>query len=646
MELNLNNAVLIGDGALGTQLQKLSGKADILPESFNLTEAGGALIKKIHDEYIRSGAQIIETNTFAANFPRLERLGLGNECEEINKRGAAIARCASAGSVLVAGSVGPLDLGLSARDGETDVLLGYFRSQMSALKNGGVDLLMLETFSSPFEARLALSVAVETGLPVLFLMGGQSIARPYARKAVLEMIALAHEFKVSALGVNCVGPYDLGMALDILSKNTDLPLLAYPNAGAPTIERGVVKYDLPVKALVDEAEKWLQSGVVVFGGCCGTGPEHIQALSSALKGKTPRVRSRGESSMFTPAGASLGEAFPKRSAGGAVCPAGGREREKHGPLISDNPIRAKLCSGTRPLIAVEIKPALSRSLEATVAAAERIAECGVDFFSVPDNPAANPNRDAMACAYLLQQKHKIPVIMHKTATQTNALHITSYLLGAFDLGLRGVLAVTGDSPGAGAFDRIAGRVNDLRSSIELLRLISLLREGVLVNGQSLPYPADFAAGCAFAAGAGLKAQLAWLSQKIDAGAEFVFTQPVFSAVDYLRVQESLAKFSIKKFIGVLPLLSVRQCLAIQSGRIPGIGAPPDVVEKISGYTGPEDQLRAGMELALSLVSEMAASADGIYLIMPFHKDSAGLTAGLIRAVKGSAVLTRSGGRQG
>jgi len=629
MELNLKKSVLLGDGALGTQLQKLSGKADVLPESFNLTEAGREMVGKVHEEYIRAGAQIIETNTFAANLSRLERFGLGNEFKEINAQGVAIARRASAGRVLVAGSVGPLDLGPGVKDAPADVLEGYFKSHVAALERGGVDLLMLETFASPFEARLALSVASGTGLPVFFLMGGQTIARPYARKAVMEMISMAHEFKVSALGVNCVGPYDLGMALNILSENTDLPLLAYPNAGIPSIERGMVKYDLPVAALLGEARKWLEKGVVVFGGCCGTAPEHIRALAETFKGKSPCLRA-GAMLSGDRAGVSV-RTYELQKPGGA----GLSSPVMDGKTTSaSNPIRARFGSGKKPLIAVEVKPALSRSLDATVDSVEKLAGCGVDFFSVPDNPAANPNRDCMACAHLLQKKYNIPAIMHKTATQTNALHTTSYLLGAFDLGLRGILAVSGDSPGAGAFDRIAGRVNDLRNSIELLRLISLLREGMLVNGQSLPYPADFASGCAFAHSANLKTQLAWLSKKVEAGAEFLFTQPVFSTEDYLRAQDALAKFSMKKFIGILPLVSGRQAKAIQSGRIPGITVPQAVVDRLSGYPGLEDQFQAGMELAFSLVSEVSRAADGIYLIMPFHKEAAVLTSRLIGAARG------------
>lgn len=615
MNLRLTEKIFIGDGALGTQLQALSGKAIPLPESLNLDAAGADLIGRVHDEYINAGAQIIETNTFAANFPRLERFGLGDKCEKINEIAVGIARKSAAGRALVAGSIGPLDLGLSADDAEAHVFEKYFRDQMNVLKKSGVDLLMLETFSSPAEARAALQAAGGAGLPFFFSIGGQSISRPYARKSVLEMLSLANQFKAAAFGINCLSPYDLGLVLNIVADNTDLPLLAYPNAGTPSIERGLVRYDLSKAVLLAEAEKWVQKGVVVFGGCCGTDPEHIRALAAEFKDKRPLAR-LGQKSSAVEISVAGPEQGPSKS------------------IPAANSVRDRFCSKKRPLIAVEVKPILTRTLAATVEAVKPIVESGIDFFDVPDNPAANPARDCMACACLLQRQYSLPAIIHKTATQTNALHVSSYLLGAFDLGIRGVLAVTGDPPGAGAFDRIASRVNDLRNSIELLRLIALLRDGMLVNGQSLPSPVDFAAGCAFAHGSNLNSQVSWLAKKAEAGAEFVFTQPVFSKDDFDRVSEALRKFTLKKFIGILPLTSARQAEFIRSGKIPGMTAPQGIVEGMARYSCPEDQLKAGMSMALSLAAEISSEADGVYIVMPFHKNAVALTVELVRAVKG------------
>lgn len=609
MKLDLANRIIIGDGALGTQLHKLAGKPVLPPESLNLTTEGLAIVRQVHCQYIEAGAEIIETNTFAANVPRLERFSLGDDCARINSAAVETAKQAAAGRVLVAGSIGPLDIGL-AEGAEVRRMENYFRIQVEAM--AGVDLFMLETFSSPAESRAALSAVSGAGNPIFFSMGGLTIARPYARKAVLEMIALANEYKVAVLGINCLSPYDLGVVLNIVADNTELPLMAYPNAGTPSIERGVVQYNLSAEILVEEARKWRQKGVVVFGGCCGTAPEHIQALSAAFRGQAPDKHGW------------LARAKPQVAVVSRPAPIVARADP------SQNTVRAKMHSRRGPLIAVEIRPVLSRSLQATVEAIEPIVGGGIDFMTVPDNPSANPARDCVACAHLLQERYAVPTIIHKTATQTNALHVSSYLLGAYDLGIRGVLAITGDTPSAGSFDRLATRVTDVRNSIELLRLVGLMRSGLLVNDQSLPYPVDFAAGCAFAHGTKMASQVSWLAKKADAGAEFVFTQPVFSRDDLARVQEALSKFTMKKFIGIMPLLSVRQAELIQSGKIPGMSAPQEVAEELKRYTDHGDLIKAGMHRAHELVSEISRQSDGIYLIMPFHKNTVELSAELIR----------------
>lgn len=609
----MRRGIVIGDGALGTQLQALTKRAHALPESLNLDPSGQALLRGIHAEYVRAGSQIIETNTFAANPIRLEAHGLADRCEEIVARAAAVAREAAGADVLLAGSVGPLDLGLAAKDLPPDAMAAAYRRQIGALREHGVDLIMLETFSSPLEARLALTEARTIGLPIFFALGGQAVCRPYARRTVLELIELANEFQVQALGINCVAPYDLTQLLPVLLDHTQLPLLAYPNAGTPVVARGAVQYDLPVDVLLAEAEIWRQRGVAVFGGCCGTGPEHIRALAAKFGGQPVQARP---------------QAAPPAAPSGARphAPAAAAARD------AANPIRRLLHANVRPLIAVEVKPALNRTLEETAETMRAVIEAGADLLDVPDNAGANPGRDCMACAFVLQRRYSIPAIIHKTATQTNALHAHSYLLGAADLGIRGVLAVTGDSPHIGTFDRLASRVNDIRNSVELLRLIGLLRQGMLINGQPLPRPVDFAAGCAVALTQPLQRQIQWLRKKAEAGAEFVFTQPVFAPEDYRRLRDACREFSLPFFIGVLPLVSAKQAAFLQSGKIPGIAVPAAVVERLASFPDPADQVKAGMELCRALVLDLARECRGLYLIMPFHKQSPAITAELVRAI--------------
>lgn len=609
----LRRGVIIGDGAIGTQLQAAAISDKSLPESLNLNSAGQKLIRQIHTDYVIAGAQIIETNTFAANPLRLEPYGLNERCEDIITNAVAMARTADKSDVLIAGSIGPLDLGLAAKDLPSGAMETAYRRQIRALCENGVDLLMLETFSSVLEARIALNESKQTGLPIFFAIGGQSVCRPYARHLVIELIELANQFQVQAMGINCVAPYDLSQLLPVLLDNTKLPLLAYPNAGTPMVVRGMVQYDLPQNVLLTEAQVWYQHGVAILGGCCGTGPDHIRTLAGHFGGQSlhPRI------------------VIPAKP----VISRGRKDIQATTSILNfENPVRRQLKTGPFPLIAVEIKPTLNHTVQEIAEKAGPIVAAGADFLNVPDNPGANPGRDCMACAAALQHRHDVPVIIHKTATQTNAIHMHSYLLGVADWKIRGVLAVTGDSPHVGTFDRMANRVNDIRNSVELLRLIALLREGVLMNGQPLPHPVDFTAGCAFAPAHQIQPQVQWLKKKIAAGAEFVFTQPVFTIEDYYRTRDACLDIAVPFFFGVFPLVSARQAMFLQSGKIPGITVPESVIRRISSFPDAADQTKAGMELSYTLIQQLTRECHGLYIIMPFHKQSTVLTTDLVKHI--------------
>ncbi|MFA5863231.1 MAG: homocysteine S-methyltransferase family protein [Phycisphaerae bacterium] len=610
-DLLQSGKVIIGDGGLGTCLQQLSQTPVELPETFCLDPGGRELIKQAHQSYLNAGAQILETNTFAANPWRLAHSGLAEQCELINETAVRLARSVAGDKALVAGSVGPLDLGLAVRDFSEYQLREYYHHQMLTLAAGGVDALFLETFSSVDEARGALSEAHETGLPIFFSMGGLALCQPYARRTVLNLIELAGEFQVDAIGINCVTPYDLSQLLPVLAERTNLPLMAYPNAGTATVVRGLVRYELPSAVLLAEAQNWYQCGAVIFGGCCGTSPDHIKLLKDTFETRPAILRS----GRFT-----LEPATPQKTL--SVAPS----------VREENPLRSCLTQSRTPLVAVEIRASLSRPLHQTVEAVACIANAKPDFFDVPDNPGGHLGRDCLACAYLLQQRYNIPAIIHKSATQTNALHLHSYLLGAADLGIKGVLAVTGDPPHVGPFDRWASRINDIKSSVELLRLLQLLRNGELLNGQPLPQPVDFLAGCGYAPTTNLVSQTQWLKRKIEAGAEFVFTQPIYLREEFEQIQKATQDIRIPILPGILPLTSAKQIAYLRSGKIPGIVIPDPICEFILQYDDPESQVKAGMELAEKLIIELAEQVDGFYLVMPFHKNCFTATAELVKLV--------------
>lgn len=255
------------------------------------------------------------------------------------------------------------------------------------------------------------------------------------------------------------------------------------------------------------------------------------------------------------------------------------------------------------------------------------------MFDVPDNPGATVGRDAMVTAARLQDSLQILSISHLSVTHSNVLRLQSTLLGAWDLGLRGLLAVTGDVPSMGHLGSLANRVADLKSSVELLRLVRQLRGGEIINGEEVADPPDFCAGCAV--GRAAPAHIKWLASKVEAGAEFAFSQPIFEFEDYERLQEAVAPLGIRFFPGILPLTGRRSAEALAGGRIPGIVVPARLAKAFGRYESLEDQRRFGLEKATQLAIRIASQAQGLYLIMPFGTRRYEDTAALVSAVKQS-----------
>ena len=286
----------------------------------------------------------------------------------------------------------------------------------------------------------------------------------------------------------------------------------------------------------------------------------------------------------------------------------------------------------RFLVSVEIRAERTRTLDDIVRGAQIVAEAGADLFDVPDNPGATVGRDAMVTAARLQTAVGIPALCHLGVTQSNLMRLHSSLIGAWDLGLRGLLAITGDAPSMGHLGALAHRVTDVRSSVELLRLIRELREGRIVNDEGLADPPDFCAGGAIAKA--VPGQIKWLEAKIDAGAEFVFSQPVFTLDDFRKLHDAVSGLPVRFFPGVMPLVSHRNASALAAGRIPGISVPESVVEGFKRYSSPEDQRRYGVHAAGELVRGIASEARGLYLIMPFGARCYEDTASILKGIKG------------
>jgi homocysteine S-methyltransferase len=599
----LGRTVLIGSGALGTSLRQTADIPGLPVEFLNLRNPESVIA--LHKAYRASGSQILVTNTFAANRLALNEAGLANQCREINEAGVRLARAAADKDCLVWASVGPLSLGLRHDDFKVSELNALYGEQCEALR--GADALVLETFVDPREAQAALETAKASGIPTVFQIGNVGSGRDRWER-IGRLVELAQAAGVVALGTNCQHPNEIVQTAEFLLSRTGLPVTASPNAGHPRIDRGLVQYEFSPEDLRKIGERLVALGVAVVGGCCGTTPDHIRGLAS-VRGRPVTTRK------------------PLEIRTGAE-PAARAEKR-----VRENRVRS-LIREQRFVISVEIRADRKSSVDQIVAGAAEIAEAGADMFDVPDNPGATVGRDAAVVAAKLQAGLKIPAIPHKSVIQSNMLQTHSSLLGAWDLGLQGLLVVTGDPPSMGHLSGMAKIVSDMKSSVEMLRLIRSLRDGKMINGEEVGDPPDFCAGSAV--GQATKQQINWLQKKVEAGVEFVFSQPVFGVDDFRRLQENVSPLPIRFFPGVMPLAGLKNAEFLAGGRIPGIRIPEGVVESFRRFASPEDQRRFGLDNASELALTIAREGRGIYLIMPFGRRCYSDTAQIVRSLRGSA----------
>ncbi len=609
------------DGAIGTVLSERAGRG-LLSETLLFSKDGIDLVRGLHAEYADAGADIITTNTFAANRIVFEREGIAADVGSTVRTAVDVAREASEGRCLIAGSVGPLNLGLQRSDFSDEMLEDIFSEPIRAFAAAGADLLKLETFADPVEAVAVLRAAFTSGLPVVFLVHGWRSGREQDLVRWEPVLRFAEENGVAAAGCNCAPPADALHTLRMLRNATGLPLAVLPNSGTPMIERGAVTWQEPAEGLPAWYRRFVESGARIVGGCCGTTPDHMREVygSADAAGLGPVTEERRVS----------------RAAAGAVAVS----------ARTENPLRTMLAS-ERPLVSVEIRFGASRGLGSVLESCEKLPLDLIDLFDTPDNPGAGVNRDTTVAAIALQKRFGILTIPHRATTHVNAIQMQAALLAAWDMGIKGVLAVTGDVPQAGDHQGLATRVPDVKSSVALLRMIGSLNDGVLINGKPLPEPCGFTPGCAFNPNGTQGPQIAWLKKKAEAGAAFVFTQPVFDREGLARIAEAAEQIpGVRFFAGILPLAGAKQARMLADGRIPGIRVPEGIIGTLERYPDTFDQKRAAVDLARDLAIEAIEAVGALYLIPPFAADGMETAAAIIRAVKRPSVAVCISSRKG
>ncbi|MBW2451405.1 MAG: bifunctional homocysteine S-methyltransferase/methylenetetrahydrofolate reductase [Deltaproteobacteria bacterium] len=581
--------VIIADGGMGTHLYHLGAPHDAVFEYLNIIDP--QLVSRVHDDYAEAGAQFFETNTFGANRIRLSAYGLEDKSHQINLAGARLARAVAGNTHWVAGSIGPIGKRQATSEFTENEKKSVFREQMTALAEGGVDCFLLETFSSVSDLLLALAVATEFCFPTIaqiaFSEGGHT-GDGLTAEAAAECLTAASP---TVIGTNCgFGPRELLSILKRLAAATNVPLSAFPNSGFPEYVNGRHIYLATPEYFATIGKEMVTAGVNLIGGCCGTGPDHIRALRQHLTHHVPGPRLPIECSQNHIASERMRES-------------------KSSHFLSR--------WGKQPVITVELDLPKGIAVQSVLKKARILQQGGVDAINLAENPLARIRMGNLALASKIQDETSLDVIVHVTARDRNLIGLHSELMGAHLLGIRSVLAVTGD-PVSSSGDGGATNVFDV-NSIGLLKILSALNHGQTLYGVDISGQTGFLLGAAFNPNVSdLSGQLLKLEKKIAAGAQFVQTQPIYSHEILERLLTTTRDVKVPILIGILPLVSERNAEFLHN-EVPGIQLPENVRTRMRGKSG-EAGIEEGLQIARELIgAAQRASVGGFYLIPPFGK---------------------------
>ncbi len=592
----LTERILVCDGAIGTELRQRIKTHLHCVDACNISNTHADTVKEIHQAYVNAGADVIQTNTYQANRKALSIHGLADKVDEINRAGVLLAQSVVSDTCYIAGSVGQIPFGYEDTSNidvepSTKTIRKLFQEQMDPLVDTGVDLLILETFVSTKQAQIATKQALTYSIPVVVEISGISGGTVGAGIDVRVFAQELEQLGATAVGINCRGPHDLVQALELLAPVISVPLVVQPNAGNPRVEQGeiAVSYTVNADVFTDYVHKLINLGANMIGGCCGTTPEYTTKIRQAVARSKPIKR--------------LPRIFvlPKSS------PISKTQRE--------NPIQQVFETRER-IVSVETRANTFPQLRALLKEARVLASIGVDLFDVTDNSGAAVNIGAVGTAFRLQQATHIPTLIHWTTRSRNLISIQSHLLEAEALGIRGIVALSGDHPKAGPYEA-ASLVPDVRGAVQLMKLIDRLNQGVLADGSSIGDPCGFYYGGGFTIAENLAPHIKHLSNKVAAGAKFAYTQPVWTFEDIERSQKAIQHLNIKVLYGILPLTSFRSASYLRDNL--GLYIPQFIVDKFQDL-GDTAGSELGMQLTLDLVKEIrnqdTIPIDGIYLIPP------------------------------
>ncbi|HVL89228.1 MAG TPA: bifunctional homocysteine S-methyltransferase/methylenetetrahydrofolate reductase [Actinomycetota bacterium] len=595
----LTRGTLLGDGGLGTSLVAAGVPLDSFFDELNLSNP--AVVEQAHRSFVFAGADFVETNTFGANRYKLTAHGLEERIRELIVAAVGIARRAG---VYVAGSMGPLGVRLApygrvrpadARDA--------FAEQAGLLAEAGADFLIVETHADLAEAEEAVRAALETGLPVVATMSFTRDDRTLLGSTPEECAAHLATLGVDALGVNCSeGPEQVLRLLETMRPHAQgIPLTAQPNAGGPSRMSGRLFYPATPEYFADFARQAIAAGVAIVGGCCGTDAGHIRAMAGSRAAGGARA-----------AAASATEPLPAEEETEPLpAPFAGK------PAASR--FAATLTSG-RLVITVEMDPPRGSSLARMLAGADTLRQAGADAIDVADSPMARMRMSPWAACHLIQDEAGIETVLHFPTRGRNLLRVQGDLLAAYALGVRNIFACMGDPTAIGDYPNAADTMDVVPSGLVSL-VKSGFNEGLDRTGASIGEATSFVVGCALNPNAeDLEREVTVFHRKIESGADFALTQPIFDLSVLARFRAAYeaahGPVTIPLLVGLLPLVSARHAEWLHN-EVPGIDVPEAVREALR--TAGDKAEATGLAIASDLSAQIAENAAGIYLMPPFGR---------------------------
>ncbi len=587
----IQERVVVFDGAMGTELYKRHQFVNVCYDQLNLTNPD--LVREVHQANKQAGADVLTTNSFGANRRKLAPFLLADQAFEINKAAAQIARDVAGDDCLVAGSVGPLGVPVGLGGLETKIAIEAFSESISGLKVGGVDFVILETFSRRESLLAAIHAATAVGVPYIpsVAVGAQGITR-YGES--IDVIYAPFPDDVPAplmLGFNCgVGPAEWLAFLEHFIPRSPYPVLIQPNAGFPKYVDDRLIYMTSPEYFSTYALHFAKIGVRAVGGCCGTSPEHIAELVASVKSLHKHH-------------VQVVEVKPEASELLDPCPTEEKSR-----------FAWKIAKG-QWVTSVEIVPPLGYDMAKTLARAKTCHIQGVDSINVPDGPRASSRVSPLIAAMQIQQQVGIEVILHLTCRDRNVIGMQSDLLGCAAAGINNILIITGDPPKLGDYP-FATAVFDL-DSIGFTKIASRLNRGVDIGGHPVRPPTCFITGVgADPTHLDQEREVERFQQKIEAGAEYCITQPVFDAEVLIRFIERVKHLHVPILAGIWPLASLRNA-EFMNNEVPGVTVPDATMKRMAAAGSKEEARAEGIAIALELRDAVKAHVGGIQVSAPF-----------------------------